>query len=140
MELETLSNSDKRRDEIDEEIKSITNEITLIGNKLSKKRTEAANKLSKEIELQLHDLDMDKAVFIVSVVNNGEIGANGFDNVEFMFSANPGHPPKPLVDIASGGELSRVMLGIKTVLADTDEVDTLIFDEGDHGVATAKGE
>ena len=78
---------------------------------------------------------MEKARFSVSVETTDEFYDNGMDKVEFLISANPGEPLKPLVKIASGGELSRVMLAIKSILADTDEVETLIFDEIDTGVS-----
>ena len=78
---------------------------------------------------------MPKAEFSVQILPRLDFAANGMDEVEFLISPNPGEPLKPLVRIASGGELSRVMLAMKSVLADTDNVDTLIFDEIDTGVS-----
>ena len=78
---------------------------------------------------------MEKSKFKVSIENDGTFYDNGMDKVEFLISTNPGEPLKPLVKIASGGELSRVMLAIKSILADSEGVDTMIFDEIDTGVS-----
>lgn len=73
--------------------------------------------------------------FKIDITKKDKITENGFDNVEFMISTNPGEPLKPLVKVASGGELSRIMLAIKSILATEDEIDTLIFDEIDTGIS-----
>jgi DNA repair protein RecN (Recombination protein N) len=104
------------------------------AERLTNERCAAAKQLEKEIEKALHELNMEKAVFSVSV-RSQEYSANGADFVEFMIATNPGEDLKPLVKIASGGELSRVMLAIKSILAKSDDVDTLIFDEIDTGVS-----
>ena len=91
--------------------------------------------LEENIEKSLHELNMEKSKFKVSIENDGTFYDNGMDKVEFLISTNPGEPLKPLVKIASGGELSRVMLAIKSILADSDGVDTMIFDEIDTGVS-----
>ena len=105
------------------------------GEKLSECRKKCAQALEKSIEQALHELNMEKARFKVNIENDGGFYENGMDRVEFLISANPGEPLKPLIKIASGGELSRVMLAIKSILADSDGVDTLIFDEIDTGVS-----
>ena len=84
---------------------------------------------------QLGELNFLDVQFEISVKDTGTPSAAGFDDVEFLISTNPGEPMKPLGKIASGGELSRVMLAIKTVMADQDEIDTVIFDEIDTGIS-----
>lgn len=106
-------------------------------------RVKEANKLSKLIMSELDSLEMSKAVFKAEINFNDKknekgyynFTGNGLDDVEFMISANPGEPLKPLAKIASGGELSRIMLAIKTILADADSISTLIFDEIDTGIS-----
>jgi len=99
-------------------------------------RLEAAVRLGKGMSGQLEELEMPKAVFEASVVHepNREFDEFGLDRAEFLFTANLGEPLKPLSRIASGGEMSRVMLAIKTILADVDRIPTLVFDEIDAGV------
>ena len=115
--------------------------------KLSNKRKEIAPLLSKEVETHLSELGMSGARLVVAIdrfegadtLNIDDslvpVGEDGFDRVEFMFSANPGEPPKPLVKIASGGEVSRVMLALKLALTDAASVPTMVFDEIDIGVS-----
>ena len=134
-ELNELCGNNESADELQAQLESVTAELTVIGEKLTKIRKKAATMLKTLIESELADLDMDKSSFEVKIISDGEFFSNGMDKVEFMISANPGEPPKPLVKIASGGELSRVMLAIKSVLADSDDVETLIFDEIDTGVS-----
>ena len=134
-ELDELCGGGESTEELQNQLESATAELADIGEKLTKTRTKAALMLKKLIEAELADLDMGKSSFEVNIISDGEFFANGMDKVEFLISANPGEPPKPLVKIASGGELSRVMLAIKSVLADSDEVETLIFDEIDTGVS-----
>lgn len=117
---------------------------------ISKKRQEAAKTLQSRVEAILTTLGMPSARFFVRVgrkepeAGKPVVGAAGVDEVEFLIAPNPGEPARPLARIASGGELSRVALAAKTVLAETDTVDTLIFDEVDAGiggeVAVAVGE
>ena len=134
-DLNDIKLSDEKTNELKEQLKSITDELTKKGNALSKRRREAASVLQKGIEEALRELNMEKAKFHVQIESGNDFYENGMDKVEFLISANPGEPLKPLVKIASGGELSRVMLAIKSILADTDGVDTLIFDEIDTGVS-----
>lgn len=101
---------------------------------LSLARSEAAKQLENEIKEQLEFLDMPKVKFLVDF-KQGNLSSTGYDKIEFLISTNPGEPPKPLAKIASGGELSRIMLAIKNILAAKDTVDTLIFDEVDAGVS-----
>lgn len=134
-ELDLLENSDVRCDELLKEIDKLNEKISIAAKKLSDKRKKAAKELSENIEKHLHELEMEKASFLVEVTECEEYRSNGLDKVIFLFSANPGQPPKELSEIASGGELSRVMLAIKSVLSESDEVETLIFDEIDTGVS-----
>ncbi len=134
-ELEGLINHDEKTAELTEKLDVIKRKLSSCADKLTAERKRAAKKLSSEIEDGLHELDMEKAVFCVDIQKNDTFNKYGCDSVEFMFSANPGLPPRQLAEIASGGELSRVMLAMKTVLAQSDEVDTLIFDEIDTGVS-----
>ncbi|WHZ22273.1 MAG: DNA repair protein RecN [Nitrospira sp.] len=113
-----------------------------LAERLSRKRAEAAKKLALQVTKELGALRMDRTGFTVAVSSSNETayGPTGQDTVEFMFSANPGEPLKPLARVASGGELSRVMLALKTILAESDHVPVLIFDEVDAGVGGAVAE
>ena len=140
-QLAGIKNSDKRVKELKNELSAAVKQASAAAEELTAKRLEYAEKLSREITDQLHYLDLEKAVFSVSVAplegDNGvkRFSALGCDAVEFLISTNPGEPLKPLSKVASGGELSRVMLALKSVLADSDGVGTLIFDEIDTGVS-----
>lgn len=134
-ELSRITDSDAEKMRLSEELNKLEKELKSLADKLCKKRREYGKKLGEAIEKELAELDMPRATFTVSVEDTGEFAANGTNRVEFLISPNKGEPEKPLEKIASGGELSRVMLAIKTILADTDNVDTLIFDEIDTGVS-----
>ena len=134
-ELNDIKLSDERTNELKEELKNITKELKEKGNVLTQRRENAAKVLEENIEKSLHELNMEKSKFKVNIENDGTFYDNGMDKVEVLISTNPGEPLKPLVKIASGGELSRVMLAIKSILADSDGVDTMIFDEIDTGVS-----
>ena len=134
-ELNDIKLSDERTNELKERLALVTDELKKRGTALAKRRRDAAAVLEKNIENALHELNMEKARFHVNIESGADFYENGLDKTEFLISANPGEPLKPLVKIASGGELSRVMLAIKSILADTDGVDTLIFDEIDTGVS-----
>lgn len=110
------------------------NEALAAAKKLSEIRIEAGKKFSADVERELAFLDMPSVKFIVND-SVGKLYENGIDNIEFLLSANAGEEPKPLSKIASGGELSRIMLAIKCVLSELDDIDTLIFDEIDSGVS-----
>ena len=133
-ERDALSFSDERAEQLRAETEKAYNEALAAAKKLSEIRIEAGKKFSADVERELAFLDMPSVKFIVndSVV---ELYENGIDNIEFLLSANAGEEPKPLSKIASGGELSRIMLAIKCVLSELDDIDTLIFDEIDSGVS-----
>jgi len=103
---------------------------------LSKKRQAAAVRLDKKVSSALQELGMKGGAFQTRFERT-ELARTGVDRVEFLLTANPGESPKPLRQVASGGEISRVMLGIKTVFASADKIPTLIFDEIDAGVGGA---
>jgi len=102
---------------------------------MTKIRKDAAKNLSKDIIATLMDLNFLEVSFDVKFVSCDEFTPKGMDDVEFMISTNPGEELRPLKNVASGGELSRIMLGLKTILANKDEIDTLIFDEIDTGIS-----
>lgn len=102
---------------------------------MSKIRARFAEQLSVVIQEELQDLNFLETKFAIRVEQTAALGANGFDEVCFLISLNPGSPLRPLADVASGGELSRIMLALKTVLAEKDEMPSLIFDEIDVGIS-----
>lgn len=133
-ERDALSFSDERAEQLRAETEKAYNEALAAAKKLSEIRIEAGKKFSANVERELAFLDMPSVKFIVND-SVGELYENGIDNIEFLLSANAGEEPKPLSKIASGGELSRIMLAIKCVLSELDDIDTLIFDEIDSGVS-----
>lgn len=133
-ERDALSFSDERAEQLRAETEKAYNEALAAAKKLSEIRIEAGKKFSADVERELAFLDMPSVKFIVND-SVGELYENGIDIIEFLLSANAGEEPKPLSKIASGGELSRIMLAIKCVLSELDDIDTLIFDEIDSGVS-----
>jgi DNA repair protein RecN (Recombination protein N) len=139
-ELEALSRAGENREKLKERIGALEKEIARRAAALTGKRQAAARGLGEKITGILSSLGMPKAVFSAAVSPKGQgpgsltCGPWGADDVEFLISANAGEPQKELSRIASGGELSRVMLAIKTVLADADTIETLVFDEIDTGI------
>lgn len=139
-QLAQLMDRDANRSKLDFEIADLEKRIYAAGMAISVKRGKAALTLRDGVESILKTLGMSGTTFRVelgskeSTGNSRNVGPYGFDTVEFMISANVGEPLKPLAKIASGGEISRVMLALKTVLADADEIGTLIFDEIDTGI------
>lgn len=133
-ELDILENSELRIEAAKLERDAALNRATELAERLSKVRAEAATRLSDAICKELAELDMPKVRFVCDH-RTSSLGSNGIDSMEFLISVNPGETPKPLAKIASGGELSRIMLAIKSVLADKNDVPTLIFDEIDTGIS-----
>lgn len=129
-----------KKDVLATEIKQLEKEVLTRANAISLKRKEVASKLSAEVDKILANLGMSGTKFGVNIQNKEgsdieqKCGPYGIDNIEFLISANPGSPLLPLAKIASGGELSRVMLALKTIFAQNDSVETLIFDEIDTGI------
>lgn len=135
-ELEELSSSDEIRERLIKELARLKSEYFEASARLTALRNQAAQALSENVTKQLHELGMANAQFTyVNNVSDEKLHINGSDSIEFMFSANAGEPCKPLAKVASGGELSRIMLAIKTVCADADAIPTLIFDEIDSGIS-----
>lgn len=133
-ERDALSFSDERAEQLRAETEKAYNEALAAAKKLSEIRIEAGKKFSADVERELAFLNMPSVKFIVND-SVGKLYENGIDNIEFLLSANAGEEPKPLSKIASGGELSRIMLAIKCVLSELDDIDTLFFDEIDSGVS-----
>ena len=130
----SIINSDEELEKLNSEYDRVFENTVNLAEELSKSRKETAKKLEKEVSDELLELDMPKIKFVTDF-KKGNLSLNGFDKIEFLISTNPGEPPKPLSKIASGGELSRIMLSIKNVVAAKDGVKTLIFDEVDTGVS-----
>ena len=133
-ELESIAFSEEKVRELQKQEKTALVEAEAAADRLTESRKTAGEKLSRAICSELEFLDMPNVRFVVKLEDIG-LTENGRDGVEFLISANVGEEPKPLAKIASGGELSRIMLAIKNVLAETDGVDTMIFDEIDTGVS-----
>ncbi len=133
-ELDKITLSDEHIKKLQAEEQSAYNATVLLAEELTQVRLTAGNELSRLITDELEFLDMPNVTFAVSREET-ELTENGADNIEFLISANAGEEPKPLAKIASGGELSRIMLAIKNVLADADNIGTMIFDEIDTGVS-----
>ncbi len=138
-ELKNLEILDERLDGIETELKEKERLLFQRARILSEERKKVAKDLEKSVKDELKELAFNNAEFIVNIKEEN-ISSTGIDRVEFLFSANLGEPPKPLAKIASGGELSRVMLALKSILADFDSIPVLIFDEVDAGIGgrTAK--
>ncbi len=139
-QLDSISQSEAGKAELEQSIKELEAKILKLGKLISQKRKESCIKMQKQVEIILANLGMAKTKFQVRVdtrlpEDNKRIASPyGFDDIEFMISANLGEPLRPLTKIASGGELSRVMLALKTVLSEGDTVNSLIFDEIDTGI------
>ncbi len=150
-ELASISHAEQRIEELRSQETTLLRAIAALGTELERARRQAGDSLSSEIEVQLQDLGMAKAKFGVSLSReeNPEgvevdgcrvaFDTTGIDRVEFQVSPNPGEPLKPLAKIASGGETSRLMLAMKSVLSAADHVPTLIFDEIDQGIGGRTG-
>ncbi len=142
--LEQLDTAGESKDALISEIKSLEKQVYVEAKAISSERKKAAEKMSEGVLSVLSNLGMSGTRFAVSIAEKAEsssesgvlqmCGPYGMDNVEFLISANPGQPLAPLAKIASGGELSRVMLSLKTILAQSDSVGTMIFDEIDTGI------
>ncbi len=134
-ELSEIEFSDERLIVLDKEIKELEEKAYAFAEKLFDLRNRAARSFEERIMCELSELDMKNAKFFAKVTKNGNLTERGIDTVEFLLSANLGENEKPLDKIASGGELSRIMLAMKNVLDENDYVNTLIFDEIDTGVS-----
>jgi len=133
--LNQILNSEELVAEYKVKLETVYKDINKICSKISDIRKQVAFEFSKKIQNNLYDLSMESAKFDISINNQDSFSSNGYDKVEFLISANKGEPMKALSRVASGGEMSRVMLALKTVLADSDNIDTFIFDEIDTGIS-----
>jgi len=133
--INKIENSEEYVNKLKEELKQTKEQMKKISEEMSKIRKEYGLKLETKINKELAELEMRNAIFSIKIEQEEKFGINGLDKVEFMISTNIGEDRKPLAKIASGGEMSRIMLAIKKVLADIDEVYTMVFDEIDTGIS-----
>ncbi len=134
VEIDHLANSTDRAEELKRNITALAKEWRKEATVLGKLRREAADKLEEDVARELNYLEMKGLAFKVGIKQRTDLSSQGLEEIEFLIAPNPGEPPRPLQKIASGGELSRIMLALKVLLARLDEVPTLIFDEVDTGV------
>ncbi len=156
-ELETLVNRDELIEQLQKQDLQLRREIGQLAQQISERRRAGASRLAAAMEEQLNDLNMKRARFLVEIAQvpdpNGvpacidgqeetyyACDTTGIDRVQFLIAPNPGEPFKPLTKIASGGETSRLMLALKTILAEADATPTLIFDEIDSGISGKSGQ
>ncbi|HIV25016.1 MAG TPA: DNA repair protein RecN [Candidatus Scatomonas pullistercoris] len=133
--LEKLQHLEERREKLEEELRAAEKSLDAVTHKVSDLRAGYCQELTEKITEALTDLNFLEVTFRIQLTRRQDYGRNGRDEVEFMISTNPGEEPKPLSRVVSGGELSRIMLAIKTILADRDSTETLIFDEIDTGIS-----
>lgn len=134
--IEKYEDYDAYRAALEKETAALKKKAVALSEEISARRKKNAGALSEKMRKALADLNFEQAVFEIQVEAEEErLSENGYDRVRFLISTNPGEPVKELSQVASGGELSRIMLALKTVLADKDEIETLIFDEIDTGIS-----
>lgn len=136
-ELNQMKTNEQNSENIEDKLNESINKLNSLGDKLKKIRHDASNTLTKDIHTQLSDLYMDKTKFDVRYQNldKNQFGEDGIETVEFYIRTNPGEDMKPLSKIASGGELSRIMLALKTIFTRVQGLTSIIFDEVDTGVS-----
>ena len=135
-ELERLKNLDEYLCKLNEKLEDAKKEYIAAATRLTEARKEASEDFSVKLTETLKELNFLDVKFYVNIDSDySNVTKQGSDSLEFMISTNPGEPVKPVKNVASGGELSRIMLGIKTILADKDDIDSLIFDEIDAGIS-----
>ena len=134
-EINRIENLDEENQKTKEKIQKLTKEMNEICEKITKERKEKSIVLNEKINNELKELEMKNARFMANVIEDEEFSMSGKSHTEFMIATNLGEEAKKLDKIASGGEMSRIMLAIKTVLSDIDEVPVLIFDEIDTGIS-----
>lgn len=132
--IENIENSDIAIEDIEKEVEKTLADVNKLAADLSKKRQAASKKIEKDIAERLKLLGLPNVRFAVQI-NKKDVSVDGCDDVEFLFSANPGTPLRPVSDIASGGEIARVMLSLKAILSGAVKLPTIIFDEIDTGVS-----
>ncbi|MBB6675224.1 DNA repair protein RecN [Cohnella nanjingensis] len=133
-ETDRLENRDERLKELSESEERLRAELEAKAELLSGIRRDVSRQLARAVESELKDLQMERAIFEVRL-ESGTLSPTGSDLAEFLLSTNPGEPPKPLARIASGGEMSRIMLALKAIFSRIDQIPVLVFDEVDTGVS-----
>lgn len=133
-ELSAITNYDERLSQLEQTENELAQKVRELAEELHTLRLASGREMAEQITAHLADLGMAKAQFLVEVKRNEHYTANGIDDVFFLFSANPGEEPKMLHKIASGGELSRIALAIKTVCSERGDIATMVFDEVDAGI------
>lgn len=134
-ELQRLIDADAYRDKLNAQLRDARGALELVCTRATEIRKKAGKKLAKLFIEALQDLNFNQVDFAVEVERKDSIGPDGWDDVSFMISTNPGEPRRPLANVASGGELSRIMLALKTITAGQEDKDTFIFDEIDTGIS-----
>jgi DNA repair protein RecN (Recombination protein N) len=141
-ELDTLTNHEEHMTQLQKDLTAIEVKLLTSGKKLTKVRQQVAQQLKAAIMKELTDLHMTKAIFEIAfqqpnddLIENVHFTKNGIDQIEFLISTNPGEPVKPLAKVASGGEISRIMLALKTIFSKHQGLTSIIFDEVDTGVS-----
>lgn len=134
-QINKIRNSDEINNKLKEEIINIKKELQILADEMHELRVKYSNVLSESINEELIDLEMNNAKFSVKILNDDKLNENGIDKIEFLICTNIGDEFKSLSKTASGGELSRIMLAIKTVLTEVDDISTIIFDEIDTGIS-----
>ncbi|MBS4024256.1 MAG: DNA repair protein RecN [Clostridia bacterium] len=132
--INELDNLDETLKNLEREYQAVKEHYLSLAKNASSNRKKTAMKLEQQVMSELRDLEMSNTLFKVEMEQVDKPTKNGLDKIEFVLSANPGEPLKPLTKIASGGELSRIMLALKVIIAAVDDVPTLIFDEIDTGI------
>jgi len=133
--LDSFGNEEAQLKELAARKKDCLQKIIALCDDITMERKAAAEKIKRQMENHLSELGMKNAKFDISIERKKTFSSNGCDSIEFMISPNIGEPIKPLAKIASGGEMSRIMLALKTILADADNTPTFIFDEIDTGIS-----
>ncbi len=138
-ELNNIEHFDERVKSLSSESQMLMDELLSLAGKISKKRKQSSKKLTSVLEKELNEVGIKGGQFHIEFTGK-EISSNGVDDISFLFSANPDEKPKPLTKVASGGELSRIMLVLKEVIARVEGGSVIIFDEADSGVGGAVAE
>lgn len=138
-EYNELLNSEDLINKLNSELKVVEEKLKISSEEISKKRKTVAHELESKLASVLNDLEMPKSRFEINVINTRKFLTNGSDEVEILFSSNVGEDVKPLYKIASGGEISRIMLALKYILINADIIPVMIFDEIDTGISGKAG-
>jgi len=134
-ELNSLQGQEEGIESLKEKEEQAYESLTALATTLTEKRIIAKDELAQKVEEQIHGLGMPHARFFIQCQPLNQVSANGFEDIEYMIASNPGQPAQPLRKVASGGELSRISLGIQVVTAHTSIIPTLVFDEVDVGIS-----